>query len=452
MRLFLRPYWFFMLSAFLQKSLHFRIFSIAFPMVLSNITVPLLGLVDAAVVGHLDQSWYLGGVAVGSNMILVLFWLLGFLRMATTGITAQAWGAKDKEGLANIFLQGMTLACLFAFIMILLHPFIARFVFSFSDASAEVLHYANAYFSVRIWSAPASLSNLVLIGWLLGMQNAKRPMILIVFINIINVLLDLVFVLGFSWGVKGVAFASVIADYSGMILGFYFVLKAWRGLGLVSPFLQWKKASNGVARLLKLNRDIFLRSLCLQLAFTFMIFQGASLGDDVVAANAVLMNFLMLLSFAMDGFAYVMEVMVGNSVGAKDRQMLIRSLVVTSFWSLFISILFTFGFMFFGKSLIDVISDIPSVREQAYIYLPWLVWMPLVAMWCFLLDGIFIGATKGREMRNCMFVSIVFFFAIWFSFRSDGNHAIWGAMLGFMALRGLTLGGVFMLQWRKGYL
>lgn len=439
-----------MFSALKQKSLHLSIFSIVLPMVLSNITVPLLGLVDAAVIGHLGQAWYLGGVAIGSNMILVIFWLLGFLRMATTGITAQAWGASDKQGLENIFLQGLTLAWIFALPIIMFHSYIAQFVFSLSDASDEVLRYANEYFSVRIWSAPATLTNLVVIGWLLGIQNAKKPMMLIVFINAINIVLDVLFVVVFGWGVRGAAAGSVIADYSGMALGLYFVGKAWRNLGLAPALAQWKKASNGMIRLLKLNRDIFLRSLCLQITFTFMTFKGATLGDNVVAANAVLMNFLMLVSFAMDGFAYAMEVMVGKAVGARDRQMLIMSLVVTTFWSLVISLLFTLCFILFGSSIISVISDIPGVREQADIYLPWLIAMPLVSMWCFLLDGIFIGATRGREMRNSMFVSVIGFFAIWWHLSAQGNHALWIAMLGFMALRGLTLGAVFFVQWRKG--
>lgn len=438
-----------MLSALRQKALHVRVFSLAFPMVLSNITVPLLGLVDAAVIGHLDHAWYLGGVAVGSTMIAVTFWLLGFLRMATTGLTAQAFGANDKSGLANVFLQGLSLAWLLALAIIALHPLIADLVFSYSDASAEVKRYAEQYFSVRIWSAPAALTNLVIMGWLLGAQNAKKPMILLIVINLINIVLDVLFVVGFGWKVEGAAAASVIADYSGMALGLYFVAQRWQRESLPAPFAQWKKASSGMGRLLKLNRDIFLRSLCLQLAFTFMTFYGATLGDDVVAANAVLMNFLMLVSFAMDGFAYAMEAMVGKAVGAKNRDELLDSLTATTFWSLVISLLITAAFLVGGGEIVGLISDIAAVREQAMIYLPWLIAMPLVSMWCFLLDGVFIGATRGREMRNTMFVAMAGFFAIWWGLSSWGNHALWAAMLGFMALRGLTLGTLFVYQWKR---
>ncbi|CZF84400.1 DNA-damage-inducible protein F [Grimontia celer] len=438
-----------MLSALQQKALHIRVFSLAFPMVLSNITVPLLGLVDAAVIGHLDHAWYLGGVAVGSTMIAVTFWLLGFLRMATTGLTAQAYGADDKAGLANVFLQGISLAWLLALAIIAVHPLIADWVFSYSDASAEVKRYADQYFSVRIWSAPAALTNLVIMGWLLGAQNAKKPMMLLIVINVINIVLDVLFVVGFGWKVQGAAAASVIADYSGMALGLYFVAQRWKQEMLPAPLAQWKKASAGMGRLLKLNRDIFLRSLCLQLAFTFMTFQGATLGDNVVAANAVLMNFLMLVSFAMDGFAYAMEAMVGKAIGARNRNELMDSLTATTFWSLVISLLITAAFLIFGEQIVGVISDIPAVREQAFVYLPWLIAMPLVAMWCFLLDGVFIGATRGREMRNTMFVAMAGFFVIWWLLSGWGNHALWAAMLGFMALRGLTLGVLFIHQWRR---
>ncbi|CZF82894.1 MATE family efflux transporter DinF [Grimontia marina] len=438
-----------MLSALQQKALHVRVFSLAFPMVLSNITVPLLGLVDAAVIGHLDHAWYLGGVAVGSTMIAVTFWLLGFLRMATTGLTAQAYGADDKAGLANVFLQGISLAWLLALAIIAMHPLIADWVFSYSDASEEVKRYADQYFSVRIWSAPAALTNLVIMGWLLGAQNAKKPMMLLIVINVINIVLDVLFVVGFDWKVQGAAAASVIADYSGMALGLYFVAQRWKQEMLSSPLAQWKKASAGMGRLLKLNRDIFLRSLCLQLAFTFMTFQGATLGDNVVAANAVLMNFLMLVSFAMDGFAYAMEAMVGKAIGARNRNELMDSLTATTFWSLVISLLITAAFLLWGEQIVGIISDISEVREQAFVYLPWLIAMPLVAMWCFLLDGVFIGATRGREMRNTMFVAMAGFFVIWWLLSGWGNHALWAAMLGFMALRGLTLGVLFVHQWRR---
>ncbi len=433
-----------------DKALHKRVLLLAIPMVLSNITVPLLGLVDAAVIGHLEHAWYLGGVALGSTMISVSFWLLGFLRMATTGLAAQSYGSDDKRQLGLVLTQGMTMALGFAALFLLLHPFVANWVFSFSDASEEVKHFGEQYFAIRVWSAPAALINFVLLGWLLGTQNAKAPMWMVIIANVTNIVLDILFVIGLGWKVEGAALASVIADYTGMSFGLWCVCRTWAQSQLPSPLELIKATGHGLSRFVKLNRDIFLRSLCLQAAFTFMTFQGASFGDEIVAANAVLMSFLMMISYTMDGFAYAMEAMVGKAIGAKDRQQLSQSLVGTFFWSLIICSILTLLFALFGSPLIGLITDIPSVHALALVYLPWLVAMPLVSMWCFLLDGIFIGATKGAEMRNGMFFSTCSFFAVFYLAEGLGNHALWMAMLSFMAMRGITLAVMLQYQWRRG--
>ncbi|KLV07537.1 multidrug transporter MatE [Photobacterium aquae] len=438
-----------MLTALRDRTLHRQVFALALPMVLSNITVPLLGLVDAAVIGHLDSAWYLGGVAVGGTMINVTFWLLGFLRMATTGLSAQAFGAGDKDAQAEVFVQGLALAWLLALLLVAFHQPVAGWIFQFSEASDAVKTYAAQYFSIRIWGAPAALANFVIMGWLLGTQNARRPMWLLIITNVANIVLDILFVIGFGWKVQGAALASVLAEYSGLILGLWFVSRHWLAHALPAWREKLGSVSNGMGRLLRLNRDIFLRSLCLQLAFTFMTFQGATLGDDTVAANAVLMSFLMLVSYAMDGFAYAMEAMVGKAIGARSRGELGRTLIGTTFWSLVISVLMTLVFVLFGSQIIALISDIPAVREEAARYLPWLSAVPLVAMWCFLLDGVFIGATRGREMRNSMFVATSCFFMIWWLFSEWGNHALWAAMLCFLAMRGLALAVIFAYQWQK---
>ncbi|GHA43638.1 MATE family efflux transporter DinF [Photobacterium aphoticum] len=438
-----------MFKALRDMSLHRQVFALALPMVLSNITVPLLGLVDAAVIGHLDYAWYLGGVAVGGTMINVTFWLLGFLRMATTGLSAQAYGASDKDAQASVFLQGLAMAWLLALLLIVFHQPVASLIFQFSSASAEVKVYAEQYFSIRIWGAPAALGNLVIMGWLLGTQNARHPMWLLIITNVVNIALDVLFVIGFGWKVQGAAAASVLAEYSGLMLGLWFVSRQWLAAALPSVREKIGTVRNGMGRLLRLNRDIFLRSLCLQLSFTFMTFQGATLGDDVVAANAVLMSFLMLVSYAMDGFAYAMEAMVGKAIGARNREALGRSLIGTTFWSLIISLAIMVAFAGFGRDIIGLISNIPAVQAEAAKYLPWLSAVPLVAMWCFLLDGIFIGATRGREMRNSMFVAICVFFAVWWGLSAYGNHALWAAMLAFMGMRGLGLAVIFAYQWHK---
>lgn len=432
-----------------NRTVHKQVLLLAIPMVLSNITVPLLGLVDAAVIGHLEHAWYLGGVALGSTMISVTFWLLGFLRMSTTGLTAQSYGAESKHQLGLVFTQGMTMALGFAAVFLLFHQSIAQLVFSFSDASEQVKHYGAQYFAIRAWSAPAALANFVLLGWLLGTQNAKAPMWMVIIANVTNIVLDVLFVIGLGWKVEGAALASVIADYTGMSFGLICVWRKWTRDSLPPVLNLIKDTTNGLSRFVKLNRDIFLRSLCLQATFTFMTFQSASFGDEIVAANAVLMSFLMMISYGMDGFAYAMEAMVGKAIGAKDREQLNQSLIGTFFWSLVICGLLTLAFGLMGSNLIGLITDISAVHALAMEYLPWLIAMPLVSMWCFLFDGIFVGATKGKEMRNSMFLSTCAFFAIFYLSMDLGNHALWLAMLSFMAMRGLTLAIILTLQWRR---
>ncbi|MDR9827371.1 MATE family efflux transporter DinF [Vibrio sp. FNV 38] len=438
------------LSFFNDKAIHSRILALALPMVLSNITVPLLGLVDAAVIGHLEHAWYLGGVALGGTMISVTFWLFGFLRMSTTGLTAQSAGAQDKHALGLTFLQGSAMALLFATLFLLLHQSIAEQIFAFSDASEDVKLYGAQYFTIRAWSAPAALMNFVLLGWLLGTQNAKAPMWVVIITNVTNIVLDVFFVLGLGWKVEGAAFASVIADYSGMGFGLWCVINSWRKQNLPHPSTFVSGLTNNIGRFIRLNRDIFLRSLCLQLTLSFMTFQGASYGDNVVAANAVLMSFVMIISYGMDGFAYAMEAMVGKAIGGRNRDELKETIMGTFFWGIFICLMLSFLFFFFGQSLVGMITSIDSVKSVAMQYLPWLVAMPLISLWAFLFDGLFIGATKGKEMRNSMFIATCFFFAIFFLASALDNHALWLAMSLFMGMRGVGLGIIFIRQWRCG--
>lgn len=439
----------FLFQTLINRTIHKQVFWLAIPMVLSSITVPLLGLIDAAVIGHLEHAWYLGGVALGSTMISVTLWLLGFLRMSTTGLTAQAVGSKDLEQLVRVLLQGLVMSLVLAAGFLLVHRLVAQAVFHWSQASIEVKQYGFEYFTIRAWSAPAALANYVLLGWLLGTQNAKAPMWMVIITNVVNILLDLLFVVVWDWKVEGAALASVISDYVGTVFALWCVVRYWRKHRLPIPNALWLLVSHGLGRFIKLNRDIFLRTLCLQLVFSFMTFRGAAMGDQTVAANAVLMSFLMFISYGMDGFAYAMEAMVGKAIGAKSSEKLKEAMIGTAFWSLVICFCLTLVFGFMGDRLIGLITDIPAVHQRAMTYLPWLVAMPLISMWCFLLDGIFIGATKGKEMRNSMFVAALTFFVTLFFTRDWGNHGLWLAMLSFLAMRGLTLVVVMVVQWRQ---
>lgn len=439
-----------MANPFFDVSIHRRILTLAIPMVISNITVPLLGLVDTAVIGHLDHAWFLGGVALGSTVISLSFWLLGFLRMSTTGLAAQALGQSHKAQVAMVFVQGVICALGLSVLMLLCQSWLIDSVLSMSQASEQVQRYAREYFFVRVWSAPAALMNFVILGWLLGNQNSRLPMVLVIVSNVVNIALDMLFVLGFEWQVKGVAAASVLADYLAMLLGLSFVYRQWVRQQLPALSNLWRTSLQGMGRLLALNRDIFIRSLCLQCTLFFITFQGANYGDDVVAANAILMSFVMVISYAMDGIAYALEALVGHSMGAKDRTQLKLDILGAIFWGALVCALLSSGFYLAKPWLIAAMSSIETVQAQAALYWPWLVAMPMVSVWCYLFDGIFVGATKAKSMRNSMILATVSFVLVFFATQTWQNHSLWLAFSVFMLCRGLSLGYVLWSQWRRG--
>ena len=418
-----------------MKADHRRVLHLAVPMILSNITVPLLGLVDTAVIGHLADPAYLGGVAVGSMLITFLLWLCGFLRMSTTGLIAQAHGRGDQAALAAWMVKSLTLALLIAVFVLALQVPIGELGLSLSGASVAVAEQASHYFYLRIWGLPAALANLAILGFLVGRQDTRGPMAVLILANVLNMLLDLLFVVGFGWQVKGAAGASVIADYSALALGLWLVQRRLplRALAAACKVPGW-------SQLLHLNKDILLRTFSLELCFLFITFQGARLGDTVVAANAVLLNFLLLISYALDGIAYAAEALTGKAIGEQDEAGLRHWVRLCGQWSLLFALAFSLLFALAGKPIIALLTDLPGVRQVAGQYLGWVVVLPLVAMWCYLFDGVFIGATRGRDMRNSMLLAVFgVFFPLWFVSQGLGNHALWLALTGLMAMRGLSL-------------
>ncbi|WP_026349457.1 MATE family efflux transporter DinF [Arsukibacterium perlucidum] len=439
-----------MLSLFLNAPLQKKVAAIALPMVLSNLSVPLLALVDTAVSGHLEHAWYLGGVALGSSLISLLFFLLGFLRMSTTGLTAQAYGANDNAGQLRCLSQSLLVALLLAALLLILQWPLARLAFSFSDASSQVNQQAQLYFAIRIWSAPATLLNLVLMGWFLGRQNARYPMWMLIVTNLINIILDLVFVLGFGWQVAGIAAASVVADYGGLLLGGYLLLRSLAATDLLATMLNQLSKLAGLKRLFALNRDIFLRSVCLQSVFVFIAFQGAAYGDNTVAANAVLLSFLMLVSYAMDGLAYAAESLVGKAIGAGDSRLLGNTLGLLALWCLLLAMVFSAGYGFLGNHFVSLLTSLPEVQQHAALYLGWMILLPLLACWAYFLDGVFIGATQGKTLRNSMIIALLGFAGSFFLLQSWQNHALWAALAVFMLLRSISLALVLRRQWHSG--
>ncbi|WP_445323777.1 MATE family efflux transporter [Pseudomonas sp. EL_65y_Pfl2_R95] len=407
-------------------------------MILSNVSVPMVALVDSAVVGHLPHAYQLAAVAVGGTLYTLLTWAMGFLRMGTTGFAAQAAGREDGSALRQVLCQGLLLAGILAVLLIVLALPFSHIALSLMQPSAELNQLARDYFQIRLFGLPAALATYTLIGWLLGTQNARGPLAILLTTNLLNVGLDLFLVLGLQWGVSGAAWASVAAEWTGALLGLWLARKALRPYAgtvnwqVLRRWLSWRP-------LLAVNRDIFIRTLGLQLVFFLITVQGTRLGDATVAANALLLNGLLLTAHALDGLAHAVEALCGHALGAKDRNALRRSLIVATGWSLVASLLFALFFWLAGDWFIQLQTTIPSVRETAYIYLPYLALLPLIAVWSYLLDGLFIGATRAKEMRNAMLVAVAISLPVGWLLQGFGNHGLWIAFLCFMAIRGISL-------------
>ncbi|QHM72767.1 MATE family efflux transporter DinF [Mixta intestinalis] len=426
-----------------------QLWRLALPMILSNITVPLLGLVDTAVIGHLDSPVYLGGVAVGATATSFLFMLLLFLRMSTTGLTAQAFGADDKAGMARALVQPLLMALVAGGLFILLRYPLSSLAAQVVGGSPEVLEQAQRFIQVRWLSAPATLANLVILGWLLGVQYARAPVILLVTGNLVNILLDLWFVIGLRWGVAGAASATAIAEYVTLAVGLGMVWHVMR-LRQISFTLLKRAVRGDMRRLLRLNRDIMVRSLLLQVCFASVTVLGARMGSDIVAVNAVLLMFLTFTAYALDGFAYAVEAVSGEAFGARDADKLHRVWRAACRQAGTVALLFACAWGFWGQNIVALLTSLSALQTLADRYLFWQMILPLAGVWCYLLDGMFIGATRGREMRNSMAVAALGFGLTLLTLPHLGNHGLWLAVTVFLLLRGLTLGWIWRRYQRRG--
>ena len=419
-------------------------------MIFSNITVPLLGLVDTAVIGHLSHAYFLGGSTIGAMIITSITWLCGFLRMSTTGLSAQAFGSNDIEKNLLVLFRGLIVAFIVGLTFVVLQSPFIDVTLNLAGGSDQVQFYARQYSEIRVWGLPASIGNLVILGWLIGNHQTKSVMWLLVITNLINVVLDLVFVFGFNWQVQGVAFATLIAEYCGMLFGLIIIVSRYH-IALKRLMLESKKLFSSLLERLsllsyfKLNRDILIRTLCLEICFIFITFQGARLGDNVVAANAILMNFLLLISFGLDGIANATEAMVGKAQGEKNNKKLRNTVNIALFWTGIFALAYSLLFILLGEQLLVLISDIPSVVNFAKEYLIWMVLLPILGCWCYLFDGVYIGLMQAKAMRNSMVIATFFgFFPLWWVLQnvlpaSMENHALWAAFSLFMVARGITL-------------
>ncbi|UAA38876.1 MATE family efflux transporter [Paraneptunicella aestuarii] len=421
-----------------------RIFSLAIPMIISNISTPLIGMVDTAVVGHMDNAGYLAGVALGSLILTQIYWICGFLRMSATGLSAEAKGMMDNGLAAQVWIQTVGLGLILGLMIVLLQwPLLSAGLW-LSDANEGIQSAASEYFYIRVWSAPVALMNMAMIGWLVGQQQHKFIMWIQIIANILNAVLDLIFVYGLDLGVSGVALASVFAELSIFCLSILFV---FRKQLLERAAIVWRLTA--MKRLLSLNADMLVRNLALQLCLAFITYKGIALGDTIAATNAILMQFFVLIALGLDGLAYATEALIGEAKGQKNHSSIKATVFYGLVWSSVFALIYTLIFALFGEVIVVLLTDIPSLQASANEYFILVLLLPIVAHWCFLLDGVYIGLTNARVMRNSMLVCmLLFFFPTWFYLSVYENWGLWISFFVFLGLRGITLGGH--LYWSLG--
>lgn len=428
---------------------HMQVWQLALPMIIANISTPLLGLVDTAVMGHLDNASFLASVAIAGLIFNFLFWSFGFLRMGTSGLSAQAFGANDSLEIKAVLIRAIFLALSISLLLLLCQRPIALLSFYLIDSQDSIEFLAQQYFYLRIWSAPATLCQYVILGWFLGRQNTRSPLLIVLITNLCNIALDLLFVVHYGMHVEGVALASVLAEYTGLVVAVLLVLsnavESSRSLSWPVLFQLGK-----IKSMLLINSHLFVRTLCLIFAFSFFTVQGEKFGSAILAANAILMNFQTFMAYALDGFSHAAEALVGRALGAQNKVLLRQTVKTAGIWSLLIAVIFTFIFYYAGKDIINSLTSLSGIRELAYDYLPWLIVLPLISFSSFLLDGVFIGATLSRQMRDGILFSLfVVFLPVWHYTKILGNHGLWLALTLFMLTRSLVMLGYFVYYKQK---
>lgn len=422
-----------------MNKLNHKIWNIAWPAILSNISIPLLGLVDAAILGHLNSTQYLGAVAVGGALLSFLYWGFGFLRMGTTGLVAKAMGAGNVSGANLVLGQSSALALVLSAAVLLFHPLLLGLGFLLMSAQADVAVMAESYAAIRISSAPAVLLTYAIVGWFIGRQDTRWPMLIVVLTNVINIGLDFLFIVELNMYSDGAALATVIAEYTGCSLALFGV---WRNLPRTGApqFFAELKSLRSYQRLLRSNRDLFIRTLCLLFSFAFFTAMGDKQGGDILAANALLMQLVLMAAYGMDGFAFAAEALSGNKLGARDLAGFYKVVRYCSFWCGVTAICMSLIFLLFHNSLFAIMTNIAPLRELLLQYTPWLIALPLIAAPSYLLDGVFIGSAETHEMMVSMLFSVfIIYIPVWFLTRHLGNHGLWFAFCVFNGARGATL-------------
>ena len=414
-----------------------KILALALPNIISNITVPLLGLVDIAIVGHLGDDSLIGGIASGTGVFSFIYWNFAFLRMGASGCTAQAYGARNFTEIASVFVRALILALAAALLLVVFQRPIGHAVFLLMDGTPHTMSYAADYFYARIWAAPATISMFAFHGWYIGMQNSRFPMYISIGVNVVNLIFCLWFALGLGWGIVGVAWGTVVAQYSGLVLSIVLWGVYYR------CFLRYIRIReclmlDALLAFFKINRDIFLRTACIVVVYTFFTSASSGMGDTMLAVNTLLMQLFTLFSYLMDGFAYAGESLAGRYTGAHNVQALNRCVRLLLVWGGVVAVLYTGVYAFGWRTVLSLFTESPAILSEAGGYVGWLIAIPLVAFIPFTIDGILIGATRTAVMRDSVFLSTALFFAVYYGFRSViGNNALWAAFLLFLIARGI---------------
>ena len=417
---------------------HKRILAISIPIILSNVTIPLLGVVDTAVIGQLGKVAPIGAVGIGALIISAIYWIFGFLRMGTTGLTAQAVGKKDNQEIIALLSRTLLIGITAGLVLILINDFIFWGSFKVSPASEEVENLAYSYMKIRIYSAPAAISIFGILGWLIAQERTRMVLLLQLWMNGSNILLDFLFVIGFNWGVEGVALATVIAEVSFFFLGIFICRSAFIGSAWRSFHLVLNKAK--ISKMAVVNFDILIRSMFLQAAFILFMFLSSDINDEILAINQILLQFLSISAYALDGFAFSAEALIGQAFGAKSVKSLRKVSIFATFWAFLAAIVLTLCFYFGSDFLIVLMTSSEELRANAQVYVYWVIVAPILAAPAFILDGIFIGATRTKDMRNCMIISFgIYCLVVWLLYEPFGNQGLWAALMVMFIVRAVTL-------------
>lgn len=416
------------------------ILRLAIPNIISNLSVPLLSSVDTILMGHLPDIYYLGAIAIGSMIFNFLYWGFGFLRMGTTGLTAQAYGNRRSVEMITVLGRALVVAVSGGILLILLQWPISKMAFYLVDATSNVEIHAIAYFNIRIFAAPATLALYAFHGWFLGMQNARFPLYLTVIVNVLNILFNIIFIKIFDMTADGVALGTVIAQYLGLITAVFLFIRKY---GTLLPDLSLKRTFDmpSLKRFFSVNFDILVRTLLLLLAFAFFTAKSAAFGEDILAANTILMQFWNILAFGVDGFAFAAESLVGKFFGAGDRAGLIKAIRYIFYWGMGLGALYSLLYLVFGEAIIGIYTDKDALILLTMSYLLWTAAAPLINSVCYIWDGIYIGATASAAMRNSTIVAtLLVFLPVYYTTKPYlGNHGLWLAMTVFMMARGTAL-------------